>query len=166
MSDKVSTNRTATEHLDGGGTTSPRPSSRPSWRSRIAARVHTDRYDRMLAVGAPALAGSGLAVHSARLASTAEREAIARTLRRVVEETHRPPNVPAGLRFRIAAYRNNVEGTEEIIDAITLRLHSPRPIGVRGMARLRVLLSDGTGPMFRRGGGDLHGRLGAAFAAL
>ena len=52
-----------------------------------------------------------------------------------------------------------------MIDAITLRLHSPRSVSARGMARLRVVLADGCGPMYRDGRGDLTGRLGAAHAA-
>lgn len=35
-----------------------------------------------------------------------------------------------------------------------------------GVARLRLLLADGAGPMYRYGRGDLEGRLGAALAAL
>ena len=50
--------------------------------------------------------------------------------------------------------------------ARTLRLHSPRPVSARGMARLRVVLSDGCGPLYRFGRGDLNGRLGAALAEL
>ena len=34
------------------------------------------------------------------------------------------------------------------------------------MARLRQVLSDGAGPLYRYGRGDLGGRLGAALAAL
>jgi hypothetical protein len=34
------------------------------------------------------------------------------------------------------------------------------------MARLRVVLADGCGPMYQYGLGDLSGRLGAALAAL
>jgi hypothetical protein len=60
----------------------------------------------------------------------------------------------------------NIVAAEDLIDAITLRLHSPRPVSPRGMARLRVVLSDGSGPMYRFGRGDLNGRLGAALAAL
>jgi hypothetical protein len=39
-------------------------------------------------------------------------------------------------------------------------------VSARGMARLRVVLSDGCGPMYESGRGDLSGRLGAALAAL
>ena len=34
------------------------------------------------------------------------------------------------------------------------------------MARLRQILADGSGPLYRFGRGDLNGRLGAALAAL
>jgi hypothetical protein len=67
---------------------------------------------------------------------------------------------------RVGLHTTNIEAAEDVIDAITLRLHSPRPVSARGMARLRVTLSDGCGPMYRYGRGDLRGRLGAALAAL
>ena len=54
----------------------------------------------------------------------------------------------------------------DLIDTVTLRLHSPRPVDARGMARLRLLLSDGTGPLYVAGRGDLIGSLRAALAAL
>lgn len=63
-------------------------------------------------------------------------------------------------------HRTNIAAAEDVIDAIALRLRSDRPVGVRGMARLRRVLSDGRGPFYRYGRGDLRGRLGAALAAL
>ena len=140
-------------------TTAPRL----SLMARVTARLRAHRLDRQLAVGVPAAAGSALAVHQARLRSVAEREAVARTLRRAVNEVH------AGggpLSSRVGLHTTNIEAAEDVIDAITLRLHSPRPVGARGMARLRIVLSDGCGPMYRFGRGDLSGRLGAALAAL
>jgi hypothetical protein len=67
---------------------------------------------------------------------------------------------------RIPLHPRNIAAAEELIDAITLRLHSPRPVSARGMARLRRVLSDGAGPLYWYGEGDLGGRLGAALAAL
>jgi hypothetical protein len=132
-------------------------------RARVLAKLFANRLDRMLAVGAPVHQGSALAVHAGHLTSVDEREAIARSLRRTVDTAHHrngrassavPLNVP------------NILAAEDRIDAITLRLHSPRPVSVRGIARLRVLLADGVGPLYRFGHGDLEGRLGAALAAL
>jgi hypothetical protein len=137
--------------------------SRPSMAARVKARLQAHQLDRQLAVGVPAAAGSALAVHQARVTSEAEREAVARTLRNAVCDAHSGV-VP--LSSRIPVHLNNVLDAEDVIDAITLRLHSPRPVGARGMARLRAVLSDGSGPMYRYGRGDLSGRLGAALAAL
>ncbi len=67
---------------------------------------------------------------------------------------------------RIALNVPNITAAQDRIDQVTLRLHSPRPVTSRGVARLRVLLADGAGPMYRYGRGDLEGRLGAALAAL
>jgi hypothetical protein len=137
--------------------------ARPSLAARVTALLRAHHLDRQLAVGVPAADGSALAVHQARLTAVAEREAIARTLRRAVNE------VQAGggpLSSRVGLHTTNIAAAEDVIDAITLRLHSPRPVGARGMARLRAILSDGCGPMYRYGRGDLSGRLGAALAAL
>jgi len=136
---------------------------RPSLAARVTARLRAYHLDRQLAVGVPAPAGSALAVHQARLTSVAEREAIARTLRLAVQGG-RAGGTP--LSSRIPVHPVNVAAAEELIDTITLRLHSPRPVSARGMARLRVVLSDGGGPMYRCGRGDLGGRLGAALAEL
>jgi hypothetical protein len=131
--------------------------------TRLAARLLAGRFDRMLAVGVPAPAGSALALHAARLTSADEREAIAHTLRRTVNDAR---NREAPLSSRVPLNNPNIAAAEDRIDEVTLRLHSPQPVSARGVARLRVLLCDGAGPMYRYGRGDLEGRLGAALAAL
>jgi hypothetical protein len=136
---------------------------RASLRARIIAWLRADKFDHLLAVGVPAPAGSALAVHQARLTSRAEREAVARSLRQAVHHAH---VCAAALSPRIAVNANNIAEAAEVIDHVTLRLHSPRPVSARGMARLRRLLSDGSGPLYRYGRGDLAGRLGAALAEL
>src|ERR1700741_3235351 len=136
---------------------------RPSLVARVTAWLRAYQFDRQLAVVVPAPAGSALAVHEARLTSVAERESIASALRLAVRDV-RAGGTP--LSARIPVHLNNVAAAEDLIDTITLRLHSPRPVSARGMARLRVVLSDGCGPMYRFGRGDLSGRLGAALAAL
>ncbi len=136
---------------------------RPSLTSRLTARLRAGGLDRLIAVGVPAAPGSALAAHEARLMSMTEREAIARSLRRAVADADGRGVL---LSSRIPLHRPNIKGAEDLIDAITLRLHSPRPVSARGMARLRQILADGTGPLYRFGRGDLNGRLGAALAAL
>ncbi len=136
---------------------------RPSMRSRLTARLLAGRLDGLLAVGVPAPAGSALAAHEARLTSSAEREAIARSLRATVADARGRGLL---LSSRVPLHVPNIAAAEDVIDAVTLRLHSPRPVSARGMARLRQILGDGTGPLYRYGRGDLRGRLGAALAAL
>jgi hypothetical protein len=156
-------NRISPELRSAGSDVRRRAAPRPSLAARVMARLWAYQFDRQLAVGVPAPAGSALAVHQARLTSSAERESIARALRLAVHDAH------AGLppfSSRVPVHATNVAAAEELIDTITLRLHSPRPVGARGMARLRRVLSDGCGPMYRFGRGDLSGRLGAALAEL
>lgn len=146
-----------------GATTGVNANPRAPLTARLLARLRTGKFDRMLAVGVPAPEGSALAAHEARLMSAAEREAVARSLRQaVVDAGHGGALMPSRIRVHVT----NVVAAEGLIDEITLRLDSPRPVRGRGMARLRRILSDGYGPLYHGGRGDLAGRLGAALAAL
>ncbi|WP_099041897.1 hypothetical protein [Mycobacterium neglectum] len=148
---------------NAGSATPDRAVPRSSLASRLTARLRAGQFDGLLAVGVPAPAGSALAVHEARLTSNAEREAIARSLRATVTDARGRGLL---LSSRVPLHVANITAAEDVIDAITLRLHAPRPVSARGMARLRQILGDGTGPLYRYGHGDLRGRLGAALAAL
>jgi hypothetical protein len=136
---------------------------RPSIRAHVTARFFPRHLDSQLSVGAPRPAGSALDIHAARLESDDERHAIARALRNCVIDAHHGRPFRAG---RIPVHRRNVTDAEDVIDMITLRLHSPRHVSSTGMARLRLLLSDGCGPLYQWGHGDLGDRLRAAAAAL
>jgi hypothetical protein len=140
-----------------------RGAARIPYGTRVMARLLAAKFDRMLATGAPAPHGSPLAVHAERLTSADEREAIARSLRRSVDGVR---NRDIRRSYRMPLNAPNILAAENRIDQVTLRLHSPRPVSARGVARLRMLLADGTGPLYDGGHGDLEGRLGAALAAL
>jgi len=84
--------------------------------------------------------------------------------RLAVRQAHEGRSLP--FTARVSVHRSNIIAAESLIDDITLRLASQRPVHARGMARLRRLLADGRGPFYERGRGDLGGRLRAAFAAL
>ena len=115
-------------------------------------------------MGVPAPAGSALAAHAARLTSVAERHTIARALRRAVRDAN--DDTGATRSGRVPMHRANIASAEALIAQVALRLQVPHPVNARGMARLRQLLSDGTGPLYRYGSGDLAGRLNTALAAL
>jgi hypothetical protein len=134
-----------------------------SWRARLQAAVFAGRFDDTLAFGGTAAAGTALGMHAARLTSHRERRCVAGALRRVVRQAHEGRPFPTST---VAVHRANVVAAEEAIDAITLRLHSPRQVSAMGMARLRRLLGDGAGPLYAGGRGDLDGRLRAVLAVL
>ncbi|GAY16990.1 hypothetical protein [Mycobacterium sp. shizuoka-1] len=131
--------------------------------ARLRARMFAARLDRDIEAGIIPLPGSALAVHLTRLTSVAEREALARTLRQALADLH---DTPRGYSARIPVHPERLAGCRGVIDDITLLLHSPRPVRARGMARLRMLLSDGTGPLYRNGRGSLGAELRGVLAAL
>jgi hypothetical protein len=137
---------------------------RPSWRMRLTAKVFADRYDRQLEACAPVPPATALAVHVARITSARERGQLARSLRTLLHDAKEPS--PGGIAIRVPVQRDAVTTVEDLIDQITLRLHAPAPVRARGMARLRMLLSDGVGPVYRTGRGSLAAALRGVLAAL
>jgi hypothetical protein len=133
---------------------------RSSLAVRLLARMRAAQYDRQLAVGVTPKTGSALAAHRARITSTAERHALARSLHRILRDARTTSPVRASMNVE------NIAAAEDVLDRVTVRLRAPRPVCSRGMARLRLVLADGTGPLYRCGSGDLRGRLGAALAEL
>src|ERR1700752_5146544 len=89
---------------------------RPSLIARVTAWLKASQYDRQLAVGVPAPAGSALAGHQARLTSVAAREALAWALRQAVHDIHAGSRPPSS---RIRVHPNNIAAAEDLIDTIT-----------------------------------------------
>lgn len=131
--------------------------------ARVVAWLRPGHYDRRLSLGAIVHAATPLAFHAERLTSVRERESVARAFRRCIEDAH------GGSAFRSVRPEINageIIAAENVIDDITLRLHTQRPVTARGMAELRLLLGDGGGPLYRYGRGDLRERLAAANSSL
>ena len=99
--------------------------------TKLRARLFIGRLDRQVAAGDPAPIGSALAVHTARLTSTREREQLARALRACVRDARAGR---ATLSSRVPVHRAGVLAAEDLIDKVTLALHSPRPVRARGCA--------------------------------
>jgi hypothetical protein len=59
-----------------------------------------------------------------------------------------------------------VRRASDVVQAILSRLEEPQRVRVRGMARLRMLVADGSGPPYRSGAGSLNAALKGALAAL
>ncbi|MGY4649688.1 hypothetical protein ACVWWN_003484 [Mycobacterium sp. URHB0021] len=118
----------------------------------------------MLVAGSrDAVAGSALAVHTERLGSEKERQALAQLLCRIWERAYFGDLI---IGRAIPVNRDKVAEAAPMIDTIIERLSSRRPIAVACVARLRMLLADGCGPLYLFGQGDLIGALGSVLAEL
>ncbi len=138
--------------------------ARTPWSARLAARIFADRYDRAIENRVPVTPGSALAAHAARIVASREREELGRALRSALRRANEPRG--GGLSYRIPLHAARIAAAENTIDEVTLRLHAPLPVRARGMARLRLLLSDGAGPLFDAGHGSLAAELRGVLAAL
>lgn len=134
---------------------------RLSLAARIAGRLHARRLDRQLDAGAES--GGALAAHMARLRSPAHRERLAAELRRrgAVLLCHRVVLSP-----RSSVDVSAVWDAAALIERVEKRLLTGPMVTARGAARLRLLLADRTGPMHRRGRGDLCSELRAVLNLL
>jgi len=131
--------------------------------TRVVAELFATRFDKQLAAGVVPEPGSALAAHVSRVASAGERCKLAEALQNSVSETHSRRTRRSA---RIPVDRSRVVAAVGLIDQVALRLLGPRPVSARGVARLRLLLADGGGPMYWSGGGDLGAELRAVVAQL
>ena len=134
-----------------------------SFSAWLGAKMFTRRLDREVEAGVPVPVGTALAVHVARLTSMREREQIARALQMLVRDARAGS---WGLSSRVRAHRASILPVVDLIDEATMRLVSQRPVRPGGMARLRLLLTDGTGPLYNADRGSLSAQLRGALAAL
>ena len=124
------------------------PAVRSRWQARLCAWLFAGRYDRQVEVGVTPVPGTALAAHHARLTAPAERVQLIRALSLVVGEAEA------------------VRDASDAAEAVVQRLAEPLPVRARGMARLRILLADGRGPLYRAGAGSLSAAMRGVHAAL
>ncbi len=134
-----------------------------SWTTRLSARLFATRHDGEVEAGIIPIGGSPLAAHWMRLTSARERRDLAFALCAAVRDArssqgHRSPRAPVN-----AAAVRQATG---VIDEVLERLTGATPVRARGMARLRLLLADGRGPLYRQGRGTLTAAMRGVLAAL
>ena len=131
---------------------------------RMRTRWQRDALDDKLAFGADPSAGPELALRAAQLCSRAGRDEIAAGIERVLNEVSEqwPPAVAQLVPVRHTAIRASARD----LYRLTRRLRDDAPIDVRGAAMAARLLSDGSGPLYRDGNGDLAHAAGSARLAL
>jgi hypothetical protein len=118
---------------------------RVGWRDRVTARLRAGALDAALVAGTSPEASVPLALHAEHLCAPGQRRLLARSLRRLVAVAE----APALGRRAVPVNRDAVRRARNDLEFLAERLTSGGPVDVRGVARLRALLSDGTGPLYR-----------------
>ena len=126
---------------------------------QVAARLQAGRLDRELESGARIPVDTLLAVHAQRITGPAERARLCAGLRRV--QARAVTGCAA-----VPLQRRQIRAEDVLVDEIAGWLSGPLPVRARGMARLRMLLTDGAGPLYRTGTGSLPAALRGVIAAL
>ena len=122
------------------------------WRSRrfasLAARLRAPLLDRQLAAGVPSWRSAQHASRALQLTNARRRRTLGASLERLTERAERPlaPLSSAA----IPPCREQVRDALPEIMAMSAILRSAEPIDARGVAKLRALLSDGSGPCYKR----------------
>jgi hypothetical protein len=122
-------------------------------RDRIITRLRARRLDVELARGADPEADAALALRAATLTTPRRRRSLAAGLERIAAsagETH-PGWHPSSTRAAVAELKPE-------LFALGRRLVAPGPVAVRGVAEVRLLLTDGARPL-HAARGDLRSAL-------
>lgn len=114
---------------------------------RLRVLLHRYGIDRELAEGGKADGAPELRLRSRQITGGAERRRLASCLWKLVTEAE-PVSRRSPLSPVVPIQRDAVLLWRDSIIAIASRLERPMPVGAAGMARLRLLLTDGAGPLF------------------
>jgi hypothetical protein len=127
----------------------------PSWMVRLAARLRGRKLDRALSEGADPAAAPQLAAHAARLTTGRVRCGLANALERLASTANEP-----GRLWGVLPSRKAVAANADELRSLASLLRGPSPVYAQGMAMLRILVSDGTGPAYSDNeGGELAAQL-------
>lgn len=136
----------------------------PTWRDRLAVHVSANRLDRALAAGASPDSTVPLALRAQSLVRPEERAMLARGIERILAQT---PHLSArgGPTSPSPSFYRRVQSVADDLRDVVRCLRAGGPVSAQGVARVRVLLTDGAGPL-HYGGGDLRRAVQAAVLAL
>jgi hypothetical protein len=130
-------------------TTAPdvrQPHRRARWRHRIRARRQRQLLDRALADGADPGTSPILAARAAVLRTHREREALATAIYRLLKQSRR-----SSFSTRAPIARDEVELNRPELLALAAELRQARTVSARGVAAIRLLVTDGSNsPLYDR----------------
>jgi hypothetical protein len=120
---------------------------RPTLGHRLNARLLADRLDRELATGITPEASLLHALHAQRIVRPRSCRTLGRSLRRILaaagaDTTSRVPTATP-------ICQANVRAAATMLALVVQRLERNGPIQARGIASLRLLITNGGGPIYR-----------------
>ncbi|MGA2927509.1 MAG: hypothetical protein ABSG43_16240 [Solirubrobacteraceae bacterium] len=115
---------------------------RPNAVARVAAWIRQRALDQALIDGADPMSDSQLAARARQLASRSSRRALADGLERLAGAGSTPSRSP------VRPARAAVGANASELLALAALLRGPTPMYARGIALLRTLVTDGTGPAY------------------
>lgn len=132
--------------------------------TRVRARVQAHSLDRALAAGVPPDSSAGLSVRAHDLIGSRSRHELAVAIRRLIDQAGHPLR-PMSVTVPIC--RRKVYRSRATLDRLAERLVGDEPLDARGLAQIRLLLGDGSGPIYLRpAANDLEPALERAMTAL
>jgi hypothetical protein len=133
-------------------------------RERLLTRLRSRRLDAAIADGACPDSTAALSLRANKLIGRGTRRQLARGIGRLLRDSRRPPHP---VHERAPVCWGKVLRTRAFLEDIADRLLGPGPVDARGVALVRLLLSDGTSPLFsHQDARDLKPALEAALDAL
>lgn len=122
----------------------PPPSECFGLLDRLWARLRARRLDRDLARGVPAHGSPALSWRAQMLTRPSVTHELGAQLRALASEAHDPGRAL----LRIADAPERLVSVEADLRRLASRLDSARPSHPSGVAKVRLLLTDGTGPLY------------------
>ena len=133
---------------------------------RLALRVWLTRQtlDHRLARGESMLASAALSRRARQLTSVRGRHSLAAGLRSVIDEAERPPRT---LSSAVPIQRRAVLRARPELERLAAELEADEPVRLAGIARVQLLLTEGSSPLYTAlPDGTLDDAVAHALAAL
>jgi hypothetical protein len=134
----------------------------PSRATRLIARIRGRALDRALIDGVDPTTSPQLAARSARLTKRSTRSGLADSLERLTGAQSERTRL-----WGIRPSRDAIRANMRELDTLAALLRGPFPVYAQGVAIVRTLVVDGTGPVYTdRDGGVLAAELRGAHRAM
>jgi len=115
----------------------------------LRAWLHRSRLDAALASGVDPWSDAELVIRAAQISTLQARRGLAEALEKIVTTAESPRPEPATRCVRLRR-RAVLEQRERLLMLAAL-VYAPAPVAVGVLARLRLLLSEASSPIYRRG---------------